>query len=304
MTAVIERPVRLRAAAREIAPGSPDETLSIVSSALIVVFLVCGWMLLQLLVLGGAAESRSQHLLFSEYRSELAQATAPTGQLDYEGDPVKPGAPVALLTIPSLDTEQVVVNGTAPEDLLAGPGLMRSTVIPGQQGISVVFGRASTYGAPFRSIATLEPGDEIDVQNAEGSVVYRVTDVRRAGDDIPAAPTGTEGRLTLVTAESAGHLAALRPRDVVYVDATAEKATGTGVVAAAVPSSELPMGRDTSGLPTLALLLGLLVALVFGVGVARRHFRGVLVWSFATPAALALAWAVTEQVMRLLPNLM
>jgi len=304
VTAVIERPVRLRAAAREIAPGSPDETLSIVSSALIVVFLVCGWMLLQLLVLGGAAESRSQHLLFSEYRSELAQATAPTGQLDYEGDPVKPGAPVALLTIPSLDTEQVVVNGTAPEDLLAGPGLMRSTVIPGQQGISVVFGRASTYGAPFRSIATLEPGDEIDVQNAEGSVVYRVTDVRRAGDDIPAAPTGTEGRLTLVTAESAGHLAALRPRDVVYVDATAEKATGTGVVVAAVPSSELPMGRDTSGLPTLALLLGLLVALVFGVGVARRHFRGVLVWSFATPAALALAWEVTEQVMRLLPNLM
>ena len=289
---------------REITPGSPEETLSVASSALAIIFIVCAWMLLQMLVFGNAAESRAQHILYSTYRSELAQATAPTGALDYNGVPVKAGSPVALLNIPSLDLEQVIVDGTASGDLLAGPGHLRNTVLPGQQGISVVLGRASTYGAPFKNIKDLKVGDEIDVQNAEAKVVYKVVDVRRAGDPIPAAPTGQQGRLTLVTAEGSGFLSALRPSNALYVDATTATATGVGLTAAAVPSSELVMARDTSNLPTLALLLGILVALVFGVSVARRHFRGVLVWSFATPAAIALAWAVTEQVMRLLPNLM
>ncbi len=288
----------------EIVPGSPEETLSIASSALAIIFIICAWMLLQMLVFGNATEARAQHMLYSNYRGELAQATAPTGALDYNGVPIKPGSPVALLTIPTLNLKQVVVDGTASEDLFPGPGHLRNTVLPGQQVVSVVFGRASTYGAPFTHIPELKVGDEIDVHNAEAKVVYKVIDIRRAGDNIPAAPTGTQGRLTLVTAEGSGFLSSLRPSDAVYVDASTEKATGVGLTAAAVPSSELVMARDTSDLPTLALLLGVLVALVFGVSVARRHFRGVLVWSFATPAAIALAWAVTEQVMRLLPNLM
>jgi sortase A len=291
-------------ARRVIEPGDTEEAWSFASSALTVVAIVCGWMLLQALVLGGFAEQRSQHLLYAQYRTELAQATAPTGALDFEGKPVEPGSPVAILDIPRLGTEQVVVDGTASGDLLHGPGHLRSTPLPGQAGISVVMGRASTYGAPFRDIATLRPGDEIDVQNAEGRVVYRVVGVRRAGDPIPAAPTGTQGRLTLVTAEGTGFLSALRPRDAVYVDATTEKATGTGVVSAAVPSSEQVMARDTSGLPTLALLLGALVAVALAASVARRTFRVALVWVFATPVTIALAWATTDQVMRLLPNLM
>jgi hypothetical protein len=76
------------------------------------------------------------------------------------------------------------------------------------------------------------------------------------------------------------------------------------VVAAAVPSSEQVMGRDSGALPLLVLLLAVLAGLVLAVSVARRHVRAVLVWTCATPVAIALAWAVTDQVMRLLPNLM
>ena len=52
------------------------------------------------------------------------------------------------------------------------------------------------------------------------------------------------------------------------------------------------------------LLLAFVAGLVLAVSVARRHLRGALVWLVAAPVAIALAWAVTDQVMRLLPNLM
>jgi sortase A len=261
-------------------------------------------MLLQMLVLGGIAEQRAQHLLYAQFRTELAQETAPLGELDYAGRPVVPGSPVAILRIPRLGLEQVVVDGTTSGDLLDGPGHLRDTPLPGQAGTSVVLGRASTYGAPFRHLDELRPGDEIVTRTQAGRAVYRVTDVRRAGDPVPAAPTGDQGRLTLVTAQGSGFLGALRPRDAIYVDATTSDATPPGAVGAAVPSSEPAMARDLSALPTLALALAFLVALVLAVSVARRHFRAVLVWLFATPVAIALAWATTDQVMRLLPNLM
>src|SRR5581483_708734 len=101
---------------QEIRPGGIGERLSLASSALGVLALVCGWVLLQLLVLGGLAHARDQHILYSRFRSELAQATAPTGELDYNGNPVQPGAPVALLTIPAIGLQQVVVDGTASGD--------------------------------------------------------------------------------------------------------------------------------------------------------------------------------------------
>jgi len=299
------RPVRAARPTREVQPGEVAETLMIVSSAFGVIAIICGWVLLQMLLLGGISEQRSQALLYDKYRGELAAATAPTGALDYNGKPVAPGAPVALLTIPKLGFQQVVVSGTASGDLLAGPGHLRSTPLPGQAGVSVVMGRGSTYGAPFKSIDTLQKGDQITVQNGQGRVFYTVDDVRRAGDPIPALPTSTTaGRLTLVTASGSGFLSALRPQSAVYVDATTTKATPAGQVLPSVPESETVMARDTSGLPMIVLLLALAAGLVLAVTLARRRFRGALVWLLATPVAVALAWATTDQVIGLLPNLM
>lgn len=288
---------------REIRAGETEEALEIASSAFTVIAIVCVWMLLQFLVFGGLAQMRSQHLLYGQYRSELAQATAPTGALDYNNDLVQRGAPVAVLSIPQLNLEQVVVQGTTSRDLMAGPGHLPSTPMPGQQGSSVVMGRASTYGAPFRNVGTLKVGDPITVQNAEAKVTYHVIDVRRAGDPVPSAPTGTQGQLTLVSASGNGFLSALRPRDAIYVDALAEKGTGAGYVATASPADRA-MSRDPSGLPLLALFMALLIGLVLAVSVARRHVRTSLVWLVAAPVAIALAWVTTDQVAALLPNLM
>jgi sortase A len=292
------------APARAVRPGELEETISVASSALTLVAIICGWVLLQLLVLGTMSEQRSQDLLYGELRHELAAGTAPTGALDYRGVPLEPGSPVALLTIPRLGTEQVVVSGTASGDLLAGPGHLRSTPLPGQAGVSVVFGRSSTYGAPFRDVDRLVPGDAIKARNAEGEVTYKVTSVRRAGDPLPAAPSGSAGLLTLVSSEGGGALSALRAGHVIYVDAVTDEALPAGPVAAAVPTSEEAMARDSGALPVLVLLLAGVVGLVLAVSVALRRFGTVLTWAIATPVAIALAWSVTDQVARLLPNLM
>lgn len=297
------RAALLRRPPREVRAGETEEAFEIASSALGVIAIVCVWMLLQLLVLGGLAESRSQHLLYQEYRSELAQATAPTGALDYNNKLVPRGAPVAMISIPALGTQQVVVQGTSSRDLMAGPGHLPSTPLPGQQGTSVVMGRASTFGAPFRNIANLRAGDQIRVQNAESAVTYKVVDLRRAGDPVPAALTGSQSRLVLASAAGNGFLAALRPRDAIFVDAVVDKGTGDGVLAAAAPVDQL-MARDTTVLPKLTLYLALLIGLVLAVSIARRHVRDPLVWLVAVPVAIGLAWVTTDQVAALLPNLM
>ncbi|WP_181411020.1 sortase [Nocardioides humi] len=217
----------------------------------------------------------------------------------------EPGAPVALLEIPRLGLQQVVIEGTASGDLLAGPGHLRNTVLPGQAGTSVVFGRAATYGGPFGDLDQLERGDRIEVQVGQGRVVFTVSGLRRTGDPLPQPLESGRSRLTLVTAEGQGRLRAIAPGEVVYVDAEAASAfPAPSGLPPTVPESEKPMGTDAGVLPLLALDLALLLALTLGVIAARQRWSLVHVWVVATPLALALAWATTDGVMRLLPNLL
>jgi len=294
----VRRRLRARPERTAIRPGDVEEAVSLVSSAFTMIAIVSLWFVLQVLVLSGFSQARDQHLLYEDFRHQLAAATAPTGPI------VPPGEPVALITAPEIGLSQVVVEGTASGDLLAGPGHRRDTVLPGQTGISLVYGRSSTYGGPFRHITDLERGDEIVVQTGQGRTVFEVDGVRRAGDTLPTPPTSEQARLTLVTAEGSGALAGLRARDTVYVDATAAK--GQPFPAGrptAVPDSEHAMSVETGSLPMLALALGLLVALTAGVVAARQRWSVALVWVIASPVAIALAWFTTDVVMRLLPNL-
>ena len=279
-------------------PSTADTASSVLSTSFTMIAIVCLWMAAQLLFLGSISQHRAQDLLYDELRTDLAGATAPVGPVIPVGDPV------ALLTIPSIGLEQVVVEGTASGDLLAGPGHRRDTVLPGQVGTSVVYGRAATYGAPFADLAELGAGDEIDVVGAQGTTTYTVLGVRRAGDPLPQPVADGAGRITLVTAEGSGRLGAIAPESVVYVDADATEAfPAPPGRPAAVPDSEKAMAADEGALPLLALCLALLLALTLGVVAARQRWSTVLVWVVASPLAIALSWASTDVVMRLLPNL-
>lgn len=281
--------------------SSSDTAASVLSSAFTMIAIVCLWVAAQMLFLGSIEQNRAQDLLYQELRYTLA---GPPDKAPPLGPVVPVGDPVALLTIPSIGVEQVVVEGTASGDLLAGPGHRRDTPLPGQAGTSVVYGRATTYGGPFRDLTELQPGDKITVTSAQGGKVYTVSGVRRSGDPLPQPLPAGAGRLTLVTAEGSGRLGAITPDTVVYVDAETKKAfpapPGRPV---AVPDSEKAMASDPGALPLLALCLALLLAVTLGVVAARQRWSTVLVWVVATPLVIALSWVTTDVVMRLLPNL-
>lgn len=302
MTVTIEKPVAPKRSRVQRRPRpETDAATAVLSSAFTMIAIVSLWMAAQLLFLGAISQHRSQELLYEELRYVLA---GPPDRKPPLGPVVPVGDPVALLTIPSIDVEQVVVEGTASGDLLVGPGHRRDTPMPGQAGTSVVYGRAATYGGPFARITELKAGDTIEVVGAQGAKNFTVLGVRRSGDPLPQpAPEGA-GRLTLVTAEGSGRLGAIAPESVVYVDAETKKAfPAPPGRPAAVPESELAMGQDQGALPLLALCLAALLALTLGVVAARQRWSTALVWVVACPLALALSWATTDVVMRLLPNL-
>jgi len=282
-------------------PARSDDLWSVVSTTSLMCCLVAGWMVAQMLYLGGVAQDREQDALYAQFRGELAAATAPIGPV------TAVGAPVATLSIPHIAVEQVVVEGTASGDLLSGPGHLRNTVLPGQLGTSAVFGRASTYGAPFARLGELVPGDRIDVTTAQGSTRFTVLGVRRAGDPLPQPRPESAARLVLVSGESSGsRLPSLSPGGVVYVDAEAKEAFDTPAgLPRVVPDSEQVMGTESGAvMPLLTLCLALLLALAFVAIAARQRFGAALVWVVTTPVVIAVAWVTTDVVMRLLPNLM
>jgi sortase A len=280
------------------APRPPDPAFSWVSSTLTMLALVTLWIAAQMLFLSTLSEQRSQTLLYDEFRTQLAGATAPIG-------PVVPvGDPVALLVVPRLGVEQVVVEGTASGDLLAGPGHRRDTVLPGQEGTAVVYGRGATYGAPFRDVPDLAVGDVVRVVSAQGKLRFRVLDVRRAGDPLPQPAEPGHARLTLVTAEGSGSMAAITPDRVVYVDAEAERAfPAPPGRPTQIPESEQAMAGDRGALPLLTLCLAGLLGAILALVWARGRWPTALVWVIASPVVIALSWLTTDVVMRLLPNL-
>ncbi|MSW70227.1 MAG: sortase [Actinobacteria bacterium] len=283
------------------APQGGDDVWSVVSTTSVMCFLVAGWMVAQMLLLGGLSQDRAQSTLYREFRAELAAGTAPLGPV------TAVGRPVATISIPQIGVDQVVVEGTASGDLLSGPGHLRNTVLPGQLGTSAVFGRASTYGAPFARLGELGAGDQVDVVTAQGAVRFRVIGVRRAGDPLPQPRPEGAARLVLVSGEGSGtRLPSLSPGGVVYVDAEAKKAFDTPQgLPPVVPDPEQAMATESGAvLPLLTLCLGLLLALTLGVIAARQRFGAALVWVVATPVVIAVAWVTTDVVMRLLPNLM
>ncbi len=89
-----------------------------------------------------------------------------------------PGRAYAILEIPSIDVDEVVVQGTDLETLKKGPGHYAKTADPwedtGRVGIA---GHRTTYGAAFWDLDKVQRGDEITLSTELGTFEYRVTAV-------------------------------------------------------------------------------------------------------------------------------
>ncbi|MCU1345575.1 MAG: peptidase family protein [Acidimicrobiia bacterium] len=95
-----------------------------------------------------------------------------TKPIDLTG--LKEGDALALLRIPKIGVDDVVVAGVGRDDLKKGPGHYPETPLPGQQGNAAIAGHRTTFGAPFGRVDELKPGDDIEVSTRTGTYHYRV----------------------------------------------------------------------------------------------------------------------------------
>lgn len=251
--------------------------------------------LVYVLMLGALQYNRSQDIAYDEIRSELAEATAPLGVGMTLGDPV------AVLDVPGLGLRQVIREGTTGSVLRDGPGHRADTPLPGQSGVSVIYGRGMTFGAPFRSVPNLTTDARIEIVTGQGQFVYKVIGVRRAGDPLPAELVNGGSRLTLVTAEGSP-----LPSATVYIDADlieGQVQPDPGMRIARVPKSQQALGMDLSGVMPLVLWLEALLLVVGGIVWFRNRIGKWESYLIGAPIVLALMWRVFEQIAGLLPNL-
>jgi sortase A len=277
-------------------PEAPPGTASPVSaarcvaiSALLLALLTVGFVG-YLLGVSRIQEASAQHRLYETLAGELGQDIGPLG-------PTRPGAPVAVLDIPSIGiTNMVVVEGTSPEDMMSGPGHLRNTPLPGQLGLSVIFGRRVTFGAPFARLDSLRPGDKITTITQQGKSVYKVVAI---GDSQHPVKDTTLNRLALLTTTSPSV-----PTYYLEVDADLISTVHNGPVQMpAIGPSEQALAGD-SGALVLTMVWGLALVIVsVGAAIAAARWSPWPVYLVAAPAVLGIVWVLYENFAALLPNL-
>jgi len=70
------------------------------------------------------------------------------------------------ITIPKIDLDWRVNEGTDYATLREGPGFFIVSTLPGEVGTCVIAGHRTTYGAPFNRLDELEEGDEIFIETS------------------------------------------------------------------------------------------------------------------------------------------
>jgi sortase A len=241
----------------------------------------------------GLGESHAQIALYDKLRIELGGLTSQVAPIAA----TTPGAPVAILNIPAIGIKHmVVVEGTSPENLELGPGHLRDSPLPGEYGVSQIFGRRATFGAPFGRLTKLKRGDTVTAITGQG--VSRYVVVAR-GSSTRAVENPDPNQLILVTACSA-----VVPTSYCYYDAdlTSSPQQDPGG-RPAVSTAELPLGGDTGAL-VLAMIWGLALLLISAAStVAAARWSPRLAYLAASPLVLAVLWNLYQNLAALLPNL-
>jgi sortase A len=305
----VEAPVEVSPQTPPEPPGPPGDVHPMPGAVMVTMWSVAAFsafaLFLIVYALGFSAlqEQRSQHQLYASVRGLLSPSSPVAPRI---GGVIPPGTPVAVLNSSQGGLHNVVVvEGTSSSDLLAGPGHLRDSPLPGQAGQSLVLGKSLTAGAPFRHVTSLHTGDVITVTTGQRTFTFRVIDSRVGGDPLPQVPTGG-ALLTLATSAGSGWLGHFAPSHVVYVDAAL---VGKPVASppnrpVAVPVSELPGRSDPGAWPFLVFWLqALLVTSVAAVWTWLRWGRW-QTWLVAAPVLVAVMWGISQEGMALLPNVL
>jgi sortase A len=288
------------AAAQSTGPPRPKK-LVVLLSAVLLAGVVAAFLGVFAYGLSGLQEHRSQQQLYAQFRGLLAPASivAPS-----TGGFIPTGTPVALLNAPTAGIHDVIViEGTSSGDLLEGPGHLPNTPLPGQGGESVLVGKSTTAGAPFANVAHLRKGDVITVRTGQGLFRFTVQGLLLPGIHQQAIPAN-QGRLVLVTSAGPAGVGGLEPSQTVDVEATLKGRTAVAPAhrSQAVAQSDLPGQTDAAAWPFVALWLAGLALASAGVWWLWSRWGLLRAWIVGAPVLLALLWGLSNEAMRLLPN--
>ena len=138
----------------------------------------------------------SEQRQLSEEWSRQQQTSAPSLlQVNNAGAAVHDG--LTRISIPKINLDAVIVEGTSHKALLRGPGHLTDTPAPGEAGNSVISAHRDTF---FRHIHELSAGDLIDIQRDGHSYVYEVTGKKIVGSaDTSVLKQTSDPQLTLIT---------------------------------------------------------------------------------------------------------
>lgn len=101
------------------------------------------------------------------------------------------------LSIPKINLQAIVVEGTTHKALLLGPGHLTDTPEPGLPGNAVISAHRDTF---FRHVHELTKGDIVSVERGGKVFNYEITGKKIVGpDDVWVLGPSKDTRLTLIT---------------------------------------------------------------------------------------------------------
>lgn len=107
------------------------------------------------------------------------------------------GQALGELEIPRLGLAVIAVEGADSASLKRGPGFFNG-VLPGSPGTVAIAGRSAVYGAAFRRLNLLVPGDLVTLRMSYGRFVYSVQTTRIVErSDTSVLKAGRSDRLLL-----------------------------------------------------------------------------------------------------------
>jgi len=129
---------------------------------------------------------RTQHRLMRQWQQQTTSEEA-----------ASKGPALSRISIPKIDLDAVIVEGTNRTSLALGPGHLLSTALPGEAGNAVIAGHRDTF---FRHLAELAPGDDIFIRRHRKDFHY-VVFAKRIVDaaDTSVLRTSSRSILTLIT---------------------------------------------------------------------------------------------------------
>jgi sortase A len=181
-----------RGIAQEIAPLEIWKRLRSISKRKIsAILIVVGAVLLGYVGTEYAAMYNEQRALHQQWQEQQSSSLATLNT------PVSKSDGLTRVSIPKIDLDVIVVEGTSHKALRLGPGHVKGTPVPGEAGNSVISAHRDTF---FRNIYELKNGDEIHVRRDGHAYTFQVTGKKIVTpNDLSVLKKTSDTRLTLIT---------------------------------------------------------------------------------------------------------